>query len=781
MKILFEGYRYSVDVLQKYISSHFYTVHHTDNGIVGVVNYVGYFFNYNLENPENTDAIFILPKVFLNSKSEPFEFAGKKPEDFLDLNDEDNKVLKENGVAAMVFELSVWLYQAIAFYHQRKSSSKNIENSSIQNVVSNRGEDSATYLDIVLQLRKFYKDHRNLFTFVSIINNSGHNKIHWAKTISHEQPIIKNNRPAYVNFRTKERVINFDEEIIVLFYSVLDFLKHRFHFQVNVNIQYQLLSHKRIQGMIESCRGTRYLKKIRKKYFTDEFVALWKLLYAFFEKAERVANRRYHEETLLIRDFNPVFEDMVDYLISDDDNPKELVAQRDNKLVDHLYHEESLVYNEHIYFVGDSKYYKQDQGPRDDSESVYKQYTYAKNIIQRNINVIEGFEYGDSKHYFHYRDDITQGYNITPNFFISGTTKRDTETGKYISSEHQLENISGENMLYNRHYRNRLFDRDTLILQRYNINFLYVLTAYAAQQQISRDAFRKVTRAAFRNDITKALNDHYKVYQICLPDSGNDSLEIREFVKRNFYELSGRIFSFDNILLYAEEKNEANSLVDPDEMNPMLNLEHESVELEEVTIGKHIEKKYKKLVEIDDDSSLESVFKMGLPIVEDDGGLPIKETVGDEDEYCVPIYSIKAACGRFLEADEEAYIEAWMDTEKAGYGRKGNEYFIVQASGDSMLDRIHDGDYCLFRHVGSIHNGNIVIAGIHDVDEDYNGRFTIKEFHQVFKYNEDGVRERTEVTLSPLNTSGDFPTFTLDEESGDGFGVFGVLEYVFKK
>jgi len=779
MKILFEGYQYSVDVLQKYISSHFYTVNRA--GTMGVVNFVGYFFNYNPQYPENTDAIFILPKVFLNSKSEPFEFAGKRPEDFLDLNDENNKMLKENGVAEMVFELSVWLYQAIAFYHQRILDTQNLENSSIQNVVSNRGEDSATYLDTVLQLRKFYKDHRNLFTFVSIINNSGHNKIHWAKTISHEQPIIKNNRPAYVNFRTKERVINFDEEIIVLFYSVLDFLKHRFHFQVNVNIQYQLLSHKRIQGMIESCRGTRYLKKIRKKYFTDEFVALWKLLYAFFEKAERVASKRYHEETLLTKDFNTLFEDMVDYLISDDDNPKELVAQRDNKLVDHLYHEESLVYNEHIYFVGDSKYYKQDQGPRDDSESVYKQYTYAKNIIQRNINVIEGFEYGDSKHYFHYRDDITQGYNITPNFFISGVTKRDEKTGKYITSEHQLENITGENMLYNRHYRNRLFDRDTLILQRYNINFLYVLTAYAAQQQISRDAFRKVTRAAFRNDITKALNDHYKVYQVCLPDSGDDSLEISKFVKRNFYELSGRIFSFDNILLYAEEKNETNSLIEIEEGSPMLHLEDENVELEEIRLGNHIEKKYKKLVEIDDESSLESVFGMRLPIVEDDSGLPIKDVVDESDEYCVPIYSIKAACGRFLEADEEAYIEAWMDTEKAGYGRKGNEYFIVQASGDSMLTKIHDGDYCLFRHDGSIHNGNIVIAGIHDMDEDYNGRFTIKEFHQVFKYNEDGVRERTEVTLSPLNTSGDFPTFTLDEESGDGFGVFGVLEYVFKK
>lgn len=591
MKLLFEGYWYSTEELKQCLSSHFYTVDRT--GTKGAINFVGYFFNYDPRYPESAEPVFILPKVFISNDNEPFELKGISPEDIIDTNKWPEDKL-DKGISEMIFELSVWLYQAISFYNERTPNTRILENAMIQNVVSSCGEESATYLDTVLQLRKFYKDHRNLITFVSIINNSGSEKIHWGKTISHEQPIIHNNRPAYVSFRTKQKAVNYDEELIVLFFSVLDFLKGRFHFQVNVNIRYNLIPHRRIEGMIESCKGTRYLKSIRKKYFTDDFVALWKLLYAFFDKAERVASKRYHEETLLAKDFDRVFEDMVDYLISDDNNPKELVEQRDHKFVDHLYHEQSLLHDEHIYFVGDSKYYKPGNGPADESADIYKQYTYAKNIIQRNINVIEGFESGDGDKYFHYRDDITEGYNITPNFLISGTVKKDTN-GKYITGDHQLKNITGDHMLYNRHFRNRLFDRDTLLLQKYNINFLYVLTAYAAQQQIARNAFRSITRKAFREDILSCINGNYNVYQVCLPISADDKASVKDFVRQNFYELSGKIFSYEGILLYAEEKDITDSRIKDIDGSYFLILCSGSFEVEQIKIGQHIFKSYSSL------------------------------------------------------------------------------------------------------------------------------------------------------------------------------------------
>lgn len=790
MKLLFEEYSYPIECLQNLVSSHFYVPN--KDGTEAKMNYVGYFFNNKPDNPKEADAVFILPKVFLNEKSEPFELEGLTPEDVINLDDKTNMLLRDQGISNMVSELSIWLYQAIQFYHERTTNSTNKEKASIREVVSNRGQENITFLDTILQLRRFYKEHKQLLTFVSIINNSGNNKIQWSKTISHETPIVRNNRPAYVNFRTKGKVVNFDEEIIVLFYSVLDYLKHRFHFQVNINIQYTLLSHKRIEGMIESRKGTRYLKKIRKKYFTDEFVALWKLLYAYFDKAERIASRRYHDETLLVRDFNPVFEDMIDYLISDDDYPEELKVQDNgSKIVDHLYEEKSLIYDEHIYFVGDSKYYNI-QHEKMNEPSITKQYFYAKNIIQRNIDVICGFDQDlgkkkakDSSKYFHYRDELTKGYNITPNFFISGIARRNKQSRQYEKSEAQLENITGKALIYNRHFVNRLFDRDTLILQRYNINFLYVLTAYAAQQQSARDHFKRLARRDFREHIVAALSENYNVYQICL----HEKEDLQSFVKRNYYQLAGQIFSFDGILLYGEEITstadirfeEQKSKVKLLDGKIILVLEGETVQLKSVAIGELITKEYADESTNDlEDSKKEEGRAAEIIDIRD---TPLfTRWITDEHKYSthIPLYNIKAACGAFLEAQNEAEIEGWIDTDAAGLHKHGDEFSIVQACGESMLPEIQNGAYCVFRAGRDTHCGDIVIAGIHDYDEDYNGRFTIKKFWQEFVMNDDRVRERESVTLKPLNDNGNYPTFKLDGESGEGFGVFGVLVDIIK-
>ena len=151
--------------------------------------------------------------------------------------------------------------------------------------------------------------------------------------------------------------------------------------------------------------------------------------------------------------------------------------------------------------------------------------------------------------------------------------------------------------------------------------------------------------------------------------------------------------------------------------------------------------------------------------------------ITNEQKYSthIPLYNIRAACGKFLEAETDAKIEGWIDSDAAGVHKHGDEYFVVQACGESMLPLIQDGSYCVFRAGGSVHRGDIVIAGIHDYDEDYYGRFTIKKFWQEFVTNENGVRERESVTLKPLNDNGNYPTYELDGESGEGFGVFGVL------
>ena len=172
-----------------------------------------------------------------------------------------------------------------------------------------------------------------------------------------------------------------------------------------------------------------------------------------------------------------VFEDMIDTLISDDTKDKndKLKDQPDGKIVDHIYHYSSLVREDDIYYIGDSKYYKEGHDPGENS--IYKQFTYAKNVIQMNMDVTTPNEKIGRGNYY---DDETEGYNISPNFFIRGMVN--PQHLNYIEPElEQQKKKDGKPAVEKRcHHKNRLFDRDTLFVLKYSINFLFVLSAYAA-------------------------------------------------------------------------------------------------------------------------------------------------------------------------------------------------------------------------------------------------------------------------------------------------------------
>ena len=383
MILLFEEYHYPKQLLKEVLGGYDHLCTELKNG-KSKVQYVGYFFS-----KEKGDSVFILPKVFIDEQHKAF---GKYlPEDITSIKANDDGVVKrliQDGDHNVIFELSVWIYRAITLFVSRNNDTDILDDAIIQNPTDVNGEKSQTMLDIILQLLDFHKNHRHLFTYVSIINASGNNKIHWAKTISNTQPIIKNNTPYYVVFRNKNKVVNLDEELVVLFYSVLEYLCDTYNFRVKSDVQYKLISSQKISDLIEGKQGTRLLKKIRRKYFTDEFVKLWRLLYTFFDMAENVKSHKSHEDRLLVKIFNIIFEDMIDYLIGSkmEGIPDELKNQTDGKIVDHIYKAKSLIDDSDIYYVGDSKYYAawNEVG----ANSIYKQFTYAKNIVQFNINLL---------------------------------------------------------------------------------------------------------------------------------------------------------------------------------------------------------------------------------------------------------------------------------------------------------------------------------------------------------------------------------------------------------
>ena len=552
MILLFEEYHYPKQLLKEVLGSYGHLATELKNG-KAKVQYVGYFFS-----KERGDSVFILPKVFIEEHEKAKLAFGKYvPEDIISISANEEGVVKrliEDGDHNVVFELSVWIYRAITQFISRNIDTDIVEDAIIQNPTDANGERSQTMLDIILQLLDFHKKHRHLFTYVSIINASGNNKIHWAKTISKTQPIIKEKTPYYVEFRNKNKAVNLDEELIVLFYSTLEYLCDTYNFRIKSDVQYELLSSQKIRDLIETKRGTRILKKIRRKYFTDEFVKLWRLLYTFFDMAENIKSHKYHEDRLLVKNFNIVFEDMIDYLIGSkmEDIPDELKNQADGKIVDHIYKAKSLIDDNDIYYVGDSKYYAawNEVG----SNSIYKQFTYAKNIIQFNINLLHHWEPQDKSkdNYLPYRDSLTEGYNITPNFFIRGVVD-----SQNISYEENIKEQS-DVVRFNRHFYNRLFDRDTLILKEYNINFLYVLSTYAIH--IDSESRTHRLRTLFRNDLLKSLDKTYTFYKV-KQRAGGMSLE--ELVQAHFYTFAGRMYQSpeDNTIWVALEKERATGVV----------------------------------------------------------------------------------------------------------------------------------------------------------------------------------------------------------------------------
>lgn len=202
-------------------------------------------------------------------------------------------------------------------------------------------------------------------------------------------------------------------------------------------------------------------------------------------------------------------------------------------------------------------------------QSVAKQYTYAKNIVQDffSPDFVDGNDecYSSGVHQgVRYRDSVTEGYSVTPNFFIRGFVPEYENDGQYddpyfSKKGENTEPIKpGEDMWEkrNRHFRNRLFDRDTLLLKVYNINFLYVLKTYTSKHSSLRDDFKKKTRKRFRDDFLELLDKYYVFYAVWPKNSE------AEFVNAHFRLLAGKIYKpvgFYCLILALEKESAPDS------------------------------------------------------------------------------------------------------------------------------------------------------------------------------------------------------------------------------
>ena len=489
------------------------------------IQYVGYYYNAVLQ-----DCVFILPKVLLNDKSE-LVFGKYRPEDVINLNENNPLSPIERN---FIYKFAVWIYRAIVVYkNSKEGNSEIVYHRHIAQIGNGHRRLSNTYLDILLSLIQFNKD--NQIFFFTIVKNmhSGINKINWTRTISTTTAIVQNGQPIYLNPVNKKRQINFDEELLIIFFSILNYIGDEYGFPKYIVCQFQLITGKRFETYLKGF-GTRRLRQIKYKYFSDKALQLWHLCYAFFDETRQIFITTEKREYLLVKSFYIVFETIIDELVGDNPLPDGMEKQQeDGKIVDHLFTARSLIDSEEkqTYYIGDSKYYK--IGHELGNESVYKQYTYARNVIQWNLDIFNDGKQTPSG--VKLRDDVTEGYNIIPNFFISAKLNE-----SFDYSDDGIEKTDRKHNKYKKiQFKNRLFDRDTLLLFHYDVNFLFVLSLYARNNAVQKTEWKTKIRNKFRQEIQDWLQQDYNFYAM----RAHPGVNAGEYIKHNFKEVVGKIYT----------------------------------------------------------------------------------------------------------------------------------------------------------------------------------------------------------------------------------------------
>lgn len=134
----------------------------------------------------------------------------------------------------------------------------------------------------------------------------------------------------------------------------------------------------------------------------------------------------------------------------------------------------------------------------------------------------------------------------------------------------------------------------------------------------------------------------------------------------------------------------------------------------------------------------------------------------------VPIYSLRAAAGKFLENDEITE-EAWLETPKDL--RLSPEMFAARIAGHSMEPLIPDASLCIFRHgvVGG-RGGRLVLA--EDRQATGNNRYAIKRYLSDKTYTVEGWEHKW-IRLESLNPG--YPSWDLNPEE-DKYAI--IAEFV---
>jgi hypothetical protein len=272
MKVLIEGYYYDPAMLEReQVTDGLIEYHRRPSDGFVCYNYVGHVYS-----PKLKDYIFFLPKVVLEEKRKEDDgddrVFGEKPEDIICVSDKDGKM--DTAQRGFVCELAVWVYRALMIYRETHPNQNILLERNIAQIGNRRQRLSDTLLDIILELIRFNRENQDYVLFVLKSIHSGYNKINWRRTIAHSQAIVQDDVPVYLRPVNKKKQVNFDEELFIIYYSILNYISNHYGFHVNINMGFELITGSKFKHYLDGYGRVR-MKQIRYKYFSDKALQLW--------------------------------------------------------------------------------------------------------------------------------------------------------------------------------------------------------------------------------------------------------------------------------------------------------------------------------------------------------------------------------------------------------------------------------------------------------------------------------------------------------------------------
>lgn len=478
--------------------------------------YIGYI------KIKDKEPVTILPKVF--------------PSEFIDEIYNGNK------------EALKWLENYIIIqYLTLKKYSSNIKHKGLlpENI---RQSSEITYIDVALAVINFYDKHKYLRNVEKLKKQTkSPSKVKWNNVINRNNYVVIDDEIFFDDFQEERLGLTTNDFLLKLLNTEVRNICKTLSLTL-FDKNDEILDQKEYKVFLK--KPLKNLKRIKKKYFRDEYLKLIKVLYNYYYNVEASYGKNKYD-FLLTNNFELIFEDMVDEFLSTPNLLKSYKNNKDGKIIDHIFSFTDLIFNgSEIIYIGDSKYYTDISSIKN---TRWKQYTYVKNIqsLVMTDNNSLNLEYREILF-----DPVFFSYNVVPNFFISPFVNK----VPYKPLDEFFFFIENELPLEAYHLPNRLFDRDTLYIYYFGVDLIYLMYGYiyGFNKEKIEDA-----KKIIRKNITKYLNECYNFYKIY--DINEDVLK---FLKSFYYALQGKIIynKYDENIILALNKadvfeNENNSII----------------------------------------------------------------------------------------------------------------------------------------------------------------------------------------------------------------------------